>query len=226
MRHSKAEIAGFAISALGLIVGLFSWFGVAPTQIIDFFNGIKVDIRIVGAIVAIAASFFLGWFLRGALRQGKRTSETVSKTDIEEQNRQFIMHLRESDKRLLKAVALKREIYCMVDGWSSHFYGDTQYLEQFIDIQTIEGRRLKLTPTPLLDNTIKEYQELFSVISDKSIDDNVIYDPNKREVKHVFGMHELVWWWYTDDPKIKEAQDIAIKKATEEFFGTRGLPRS
>ena len=52
---------------------------------------------------------------------------------------------------------------------------------------------MKLTPTPLLDNTTKEYRELFSVIRDKSIDDNVIYDPGKREVKHVFGMHEIVW---------------------------------
>lgn len=53
----------------------------------------------------------------------------------------------------------------------------------------------------------EDNSDLFDVIDDQSIDERVVYDPEKQLSSGHYCTHELSWWWYTDDHKVKEEQD-------------------
>lgn len=155
----------------------------------------------------------IGWLAHGLITWRKNISyKRSSEKESWEAVRKAIMQLDESNKRLLKAVATKGEVYCSVDDWRLiHFY-DSQFYAQFINLETVENGRLKLTATELLKKAYTNYHDYFSVISDESIQKRAVFDPERKKWGNFRYSQDILWWWYTDNPEIIEGGSSISKK--------------
>ena len=158
----------------------------------------------------------LGWLSRSFVAWRYQPLKHSSSKQVDEENRKAIMKLVESDKRLLKAVATKGEVYCGVDDWSCPYQTRQQLNEQFIEFDTVEGNRLKMTATPLLQGEYEKPRELLAVFSDQSIQERVVFDPEKRKAGPLrFSLdHEFSWWRYTSDSKVLEEQEQRLMETS------------
>lgn len=170
---------------------------------------------LIGSILALVLfGLCIGWLLRGLFAW--RPKQKTNNNEINDHNRKMIKRLDEGNKRLLKALLLKDEIYCNADDWESYcwsFGGD--FLQQFLEYETVEGSRVKLKPNDFLRRFYENNSDIFDAIDNQSIEDRVVFDPDKRLPSGRFYSQELSWWWYTDDKKVKDEQEKILEEAME-----------
>lgn len=154
----------------------------------------------------------IGWLLRSLFAWCLKRQ--VNNDDVNRHNREIIKQLDEGNKRLLKALSLKDELFCKVEDWELYCRSYPKELIQFfIDYETIQGSRIRLKPKPNLKQLYENNSDLFEVIDDQSIDERVVFDPDKRLSINRYYTQEFNWWWYTDDQKVKDEQDKIFENA-------------
>lgn len=166
-----------------------------------------------GSILALVLfGLCIGWLLRGLFAW--RPKQKTNNNEINDHNRKMIKRLDEGNKRLLKALLLKDEIYCNVDDWESYCWSfGSDFLQQFLEYETVEGSRVKLKPNKFLRQFYETNSDIFDAIDNQSIEDRVVFDPDKRLPSGRFYSQELSWWWYTDDKKVKDEQEKKLEEA-------------
>lgn len=60
---------------------------------------------------------------------------------------------------------------------------------------------------------MKTIPDIFDAIDNQSIEDRVVFDPDKRLPSGRFYSQGLSWWWYTDDKKVKDEQEKILEEA-------------
>lgn len=189
-----------------IAAALFAFLQANSTVVLDSINTALNPALIASIIALILLGVCIGWLLRSLFVWHPK--KHVQSDDANKHNREVIMQLDEANKRLLKALSIKDELFCSTEDWESYcwVYGK-DFLQQFIEYETIQGSRVRLKPKPNLKSFYEDNSDLFDVIDDQSINERVVYDPEKRLPGGRYCMHELSWWWYTDDRKVKEEQD-------------------
>ena len=98
--------------------------------------------------------------------------------------------------------------------WESYCWSfGSDFLQQFIEYETVEGSRVKLKPNKFLRQFYENNPDIFDAIDNQSIEDRVVFDPDKRLPSGRFYSQGLSWWWYTDDKKVKDEQEKILEEA-------------
>ncbi len=201
MRNFISNIIAGVIAA-----ALFAFLQANSAAALDSINTALNPVLIASIIALVLLGICLGWLLRGLLVW--RPKRRIQSEDANKHNREVIMQLDEANKRLLKALSIKGELFCRAEDWDSYCWAyGKDFLQQFIEYETIQGSRVRLKPKPNLKYFYEDNSDLFDVIDDQSIDERVVYDPEKQLSSGHYCTHELSWWWYTDDHNVKEEQD-------------------
>ena len=209
MKNFVSNIIAGVIAA-----ALFAFLQTNSAAMLDSINTTLNPVFIASVVALVLFGACIGWLLRGLFVWIPK--QRVRGDDMQTHNREVIMQLDEANKRLLKALSTKGELFCRTEDWESccWAYGK-DFLQQFIEYETIQGSRVRLRPKSNMKQFYEDNSDLFDVIDDQSIDERVVYDPEKRLPSGRYCMHELSWWWYTDDPKIKEEQDRLFEEQLE-----------
>lgn len=188
-----------------IAAALFAFLQANSAVMLDSIN-VTLNPALIASIIAlIMLGACIGWLLRGLFVWHPK--KRVQSDDTNKHNREVIMQLDEANKRLLKALSIKDELFCRTEDWESYCWAyGKDFLQQFIEYETIQGSRVRLKPKPNLKSFYEDNPDLFDVIDDQSINERVVYDPKKRLSSGRYYSHELSWWWYTDDHKVKEEQ--------------------
>ena len=200
-----------------IIAGIIAAVIVAALQansafILESINTALNPIIVATSLAFVALGICLGWLLRGLFTW--RPKRKVNFDEVNDHNRKMIMRLDEGNKRLLKALLLKDEIYCNADDWESYCWSfGSDFLQQFIEYETVEGSRIKLRANEVLRQFYENNSDIFDAIDNRSIEERVVFDPDKRMSSGSYYSQGLSWWWYTDDKKVKDEQDKRLEEA-------------
>lgn len=170
-----------------------------------------LDPVLIGSAAAlILFGVCIGWLFRSLFLWHPK--QRVNNDDANTHNREIIMRMDEPNKRLLKALVEKGELFCRAEDWESYCWTySKEFLQQFVDYETIQGSRIRLKPKPNLNQFYDSNFDLFEVIDDQSIEERVVFDPDKRLSGCRYYTQELSWWWYTDDQSVKDRQDKLLE---------------
>lgn len=197
-----------------IAAAMFAFLQANSAAMLDSINTAFNPELIASIVALLLLGVCLGWLLRGLFVWLPK--QRVQSDDVNKHNREVIMQLDEANKRLLKALSIKGELFCRTEDWESYCLAYSKgFLQQFIEYETVQGCRVRLKPKPNLKYFYEDNSDLFDVIDNQSINERVVYDPEKRLSSSRYCTHELNWWWYTDDRKIKDEQDRIFKEQIE-----------
>ena len=207
MRNFVSNIIAGVIAA-----AIFAFLQTNSASILSSINTTLNPIIISTSLALIVLGACLGWLLRGLFVW--QPKQKANRNEINNHNREMMKRLEEGNKRLLKALLLKDEVYCNADDWESYCWSfGSDFLQQFIEYETVEGSRVKLKPNKFLRQFYENNSDIFDAIDDRSIEERVVFDPDKRLPSGRIYSQGLSWWWYTDDKKVKDKQDKMLEEA-------------
>lgn len=132
-----------------IAAAVFAFLQANSADILSSINTTLNPVIISTSLALIVLGLCLGWLLRGLFAW--RPKQKINNDEINSHNRKMIKRLDEGNKRLLKALLLKDEIYCNADDWESYCWSfGSDFLQQFIEYETVEGSRVKLKPNKFL----------------------------------------------------------------------------